>query len=146
MEIPGRRTIMRSISATHNLKSITGCILFFITCDIFLPLPAQVYKWVDENGKTHYSDKPDDEKSKLVPNKQKTGSSGRPWCPYTKAGKAIKNDAGRTPGVETTQSGTGKNKAARKKQLFQGKQNTSLNQKLRAICMKILMTRTSLLF
>ena len=27
---------------------------------------AQVYKWVDENGKTHYSDKPYDEKSETI--------------------------------------------------------------------------------
>ncbi len=43
-------------------------LIYFILviCSITFPLSAAVYKWVDENGKTHYSDKPLDEKSETV--------------------------------------------------------------------------------
>lgn len=46
-------------------SSIAGGLLF-ISFAIFIPFSAQVYKWVDEHGKTHYSDKPHDEKSESV--------------------------------------------------------------------------------
>ena len=52
---------------TSNIlfKSLTISIL---TSLFILPtnLQSQVYKWVDENGKVHYSDKPIDDKSKKV--------------------------------------------------------------------------------
>jgi hypothetical protein len=54
---------------------------FFIgvlTFTLFLfadSINAKVYKWVDENGKTHYSDKPIDDKSKEI--KVKKGPSAK---------------------------------------------------------------------
>ncbi len=41
--------------------------VIFILGNIFsIPCIAEVYKWVDENGKIHFSDKPFDDKSKAV--------------------------------------------------------------------------------
>lgn len=48
-------------------------ILFFILSPI-LEVNAQVYKWVDENGKVHYSDKPVDKKSEAVKMKRQPTS------------------------------------------------------------------------
>ena len=40
--------------------------VLFITVIYATFLSAQVYKWVDENGKTHYSDKPHDENAEAI--------------------------------------------------------------------------------
>lgn len=46
--------------------SVTCLLVLLITCTMVTPLFAAVYKWVDENGKTHYSDKPIDEKAETI--------------------------------------------------------------------------------
>ncbi len=40
--------------------------VLFLTVIYATFLSAQVYKWVDENGKTHYSDKPQGENAKAI--------------------------------------------------------------------------------
>jgi len=40
--------------------------LFIICATIALPASSGVYKWVDESGRTHYSDKPRSEKAESV--------------------------------------------------------------------------------
>ena len=35
-------------------------------CSTITPLSAQVYKWIDENGKTHYGDKPENDTAESV--------------------------------------------------------------------------------
>ena len=40
--------------------------LLFLSFAFVMPFAAQVYKWVDENGKTHYSDKPHDKQSETI--------------------------------------------------------------------------------
>jgi uncharacterized protein DUF4124 len=51
---------------TSDFKSVIICTFFFVSFTLAMPLSAQVYKWVDENGKTHYSDKPHDKQSETV--------------------------------------------------------------------------------
>jgi len=41
-------------------------LVFLITCLAATSLSAEVYKWVDEKGKTHYSDKPVNENAETV--------------------------------------------------------------------------------
>jgi glutaredoxin len=43
---------------------------------------AQVYRWVDENGKVQYSDKPPPPNAKNVQKKSLSGGSGSPPLPY----------------------------------------------------------------
>jgi Domain of unknown function (DUF4124) len=53
----------------HNdgIHPLVVCLLVpLITYAAMTPLSAEVYKWVDEKGKTHYSDKPHDEKAETV--------------------------------------------------------------------------------
>jgi Cu/Ag efflux pump CusA len=49
-----------------DLSPITLIAILLANLTISLQSIAQVYKWVDENGKVHFSDKPFDEKSKAV--------------------------------------------------------------------------------
>ena len=51
---------------TNDFQSAITCTFFFVSFTLAMPLSAQVYKWVDENGKTHYSDKPHDKQSETV--------------------------------------------------------------------------------
>lgn len=53
-------------------QSIGVCCFCLITLTSLSSHSAQVYKWVDENGKTHYSDKPHDENSKSIQIRKKT--------------------------------------------------------------------------
>lgn len=59
-----KRWILLLLSDFHP---VVACLLvLLITWTTFTPLFAAVYKWVDENGKTHYSDKPLDEKAETI--------------------------------------------------------------------------------
>ncbi len=50
-----------------GIQQVIVCLLVpLITYAATTPLSAEVYKWVDENGKTHYSDKPHDESAEIV--------------------------------------------------------------------------------
>lgn len=57
--------------SSHLLKDyirslIAYLLLALIACTAATPLSAEIYKWVDENGKTHYSDTAHDEKAETV--------------------------------------------------------------------------------
>ncbi len=46
--------------------SIACLLALLITATLVTPLFAEVYKWIDEKGETHYSDKPVDHKAETV--------------------------------------------------------------------------------
>jgi hypothetical protein len=46
-------------------RNITYALLAALTCSLALSAQADVYKWVDEKGQTHYSDLPPQTDSKL---------------------------------------------------------------------------------
>ncbi len=51
---------------------------------------AQMYKWVDANGKTHFSDQPPPPSARAAPIKSSTGSTGGVQLPYALA-QAVRN-------------------------------------------------------
>lgn len=52
-----------------------GCLL---TAAIALPLQAAVYKWTDENGHVHFSDRPHEDSTEMnLPSTTPTGPAGR---------------------------------------------------------------------
>lgn len=53
---------------------LTKIFIFFLVLSLTLEANAKVYKWVDENGKIHYSDKPIDKKSEVVKMKRQPTS------------------------------------------------------------------------
>ncbi|MBV1908507.1 MAG: DUF4124 domain-containing protein [Kangiellaceae bacterium] len=61
-------------SSTHLTRKLVILLLAFIGI-MTLPVQSQVYKWVDENGKVHFSDKPIDEKSQKVVIKKQPSKS-----------------------------------------------------------------------
>jgi len=54
------------IKQKHYLSTIAKLILCSLAIMLSPNSLAKVYKWIDENGKTHYSDKPFDDKSQVV--------------------------------------------------------------------------------
>ena len=48
-------------------SAVSWLSLLLITCTVIAaPVFAEVYKWVDDSGRTHYSDKPHNEKAKSI--------------------------------------------------------------------------------
>ena len=54
------------VKPKQHLLTVVKIIICSLAIMLSLSAPAKIYKWVDENGKTHYSDKPFDDKSQLV--------------------------------------------------------------------------------
>jgi len=58
---------MKALSCSSDcLKTINRILLFSLAISLSYSAVAKVYKWVDENGKVHYSDKPFDDKSQEI--------------------------------------------------------------------------------
>jgi len=53
-------------NSPQNLSTFTKMFLVSLILITSIQVQAKVYKWIDENGKTHYSDKPFDEKSQVI--------------------------------------------------------------------------------
>jgi len=49
---------MGKIQIMRNTKLIPSIITISLGLFVLLPLQAGVYKWVDENGQVHYSERP----------------------------------------------------------------------------------------
>ncbi len=56
---------------TYKTYLIYLCCLFFCA----LPIQAEIYKWKDEHGRTHYGDKPVDNQAKEIEFKSKTSTA-----------------------------------------------------------------------
>lgn len=59
-----------------DAMQITGLLLPIIALIIALPSQAEVYRWTDENGKTHFSDKPHADATQLDIKPQKPSGIG----------------------------------------------------------------------
>ena len=67
-----------SISEKTSATALKRSLLLLIGCVLIVNSPltfAEIYKWVDENGKVHYGDKPKDEQSKKLEIKKNTSQA-----------------------------------------------------------------------
>ena len=92
------------------LKLVQFFLIFFTLFFVSTKVISQVYKWVDENGKIHYSDKPFDEKSKKV--EMKSGPTQQQIIEARKtASRIIKHKNKVSEIIEDEASDTRKSKA-----------------------------------
>ncbi len=65
-----------------NSKLFRALLHFFVLMALLAPAAAQVYKWVDENGVTHYGERPPQgSKASQVENKLGSPGGGSPTRP-----------------------------------------------------------------
>lgn len=74
------------LAVKRNSKLFRALLHFCVFAAVVLPVSAQVYKWVDENGVTHYGERaPQGRKATEVPDKLATPAPEVPNKPATPA-------------------------------------------------------------